>query len=142
IATKLEDTPERSPLVQRLERIAKLRAGEGGIQALREAAFDDDPQVARYSLRRLLQLERIELPTDHILRLRQVRDNDLHHPRVRLLAGELLYSLEGKPLHSPEPYEWLRSLIQNSTQNEWIQIRPFVEKLIAVSGRRAETIDF
>jgi GT2 family glycosyltransferase len=142
VAQRITTPVEDSPLVQRLERIASLRLGEGGSDALREANLHPDPGVAQYALKRLIAHPEPEVSDAHLTQLRQVRDDEGNDSEVRLLAEDLILQREGRGPASDEAYQWLQTAITQSTATDWTQITPFVRKLVTIDARRAETVRF
>jgi GT2 family glycosyltransferase len=142
VAQRLISTTEESALLQSLQRIASLRLGEGGIDALRDGALDPDPLVAQYSLKRLIKDAHVALPDSHLAQLRRTRDDETAGPDTRLLAAELAFQREGKQLESDDPYAWLQTSIARSTQTDWTRIAPFARRLAAIPARQGETTTF
>jgi len=141
-SVKLGVPPDGSPLVGRLRKIARLRTGDGGIQALQQAALDPDAEVAVYSLRSLLDMPRLQTAPDFAGRLLRRRDDPAAAPQVRLLANQLALKLQSKPESSPESVAWLRTVISRSTETDWTRIRPFVRRLLTLPDQRPQNVQF
>lgn len=142
VTAKLDTSPEESPLVNRLLRIASLRRNEGGLKALSEGVFDPDPPVALYCLKRLLKDSALEMPADYIARLQELRGEEGRQAQVRLLASKLANRLQGREANSEEEYSWLRTAIAQSGQSDWTQLKPFVDRLLEFENKRSENIAF
>jgi hypothetical protein len=140
VAQRLTSAAEESSVVQRLERISQLSAGE--TDALSEAALHPDPWVAQYTLKRLIADPETAVSDPGLTQLRQTRDDQDTDPQVRLLAAALSFQREGKSFDSDDGYKWLQTSIAHSTLNDWTQIAPFVRKLTGIEARRSETIPF
>lgn len=140
-ATKLDTPPEKSPLVKRLSRIAKLRANTGGIEALSEQVFDDDATVALYCLKRMATRSPVDVE-NYVSRLRDLRKKEAADVYVRLMASALANKLDSKPADSDEEYSWLRLAIARSKQKDWTQLAPLVDRLLDFEKKRSENVTF
>lgn len=142
VARRITPPVEESALVQRLERIASLRRGEGGEEALRESTLHEDPAVAQYALKRLLESPQIAVPDARLTQLRQARDEESTDAVTRLLTAELAFRHAGKDFESDEAYQWLQDSVTNTTASDWTQIAPFVRRLVGIDRRRGEAVAF
>ena len=125
-----------------LARISALRRVATDTPALADGAFDRDPAVAQYALKRLLDDPTASVPVNLLTRLRTLRGQADAKPDVRLLANSLANRLEGKPRNSDEEYAWLTASLSGSTAGDWTELRAFVERLLDFDRRRPATIEF
>ncbi|MBI3757311.1 MAG: hypothetical protein HY267_04975 [Deltaproteobacteria bacterium] len=139
VTTKLSEKIEEAPRVKALLQIAKFRANEGGVPAVKEGVFSKEGVVALYSLKRLLNLPRFEANAEYIARLTTLRANERGEAQVRILASRLAEHLGGRPPDSEQDYVWLKAALAQTRASDWAQLRPFVDRLLDFKSRRAES---
>lgn len=138
-AIPLDTSPEQSELVNRLEKIARLRAGDGGSPALMEAAFDPDRDVALYALKRLEKQQGLTVNQGFLDRLHALRDADRADPEIRMRAANLLVS--SGAMDREEQYTWLKGTLTNAQVHDWVQLRAFALRMLEFADKRAETAE-
>ena len=129
----------QEPLVRSLRRIQGLRAGQGGAQALADAALGSDETVSVYALKRALAQPPSRKRPAFVAKLREERADAARAPLVRVLASQLANQLEGKPSESESEYAWLTSALAKLREKDWTRLRPFTERLLEFGSRRRQT---
>jgi len=138
-AFKLDGDAANARLLRAAERVAALRGRN--TSALSEGVFDDDPRVSLYALRSLLAAPELRLPEAITQRLRRLRGQQAANGRVRVMANAVLNRLEGKESGSSEEYAWLRNSISRWKGDNWLEAKPFVDRLLDFHGQRSETVN-
>lgn len=141
VVTLLRSGTGGERVLAQLRRIAKLRRGIGGTQALREAPFDAEPPVAVYALKRLLTFAETEFPSGYADRLLALRGDATRYVDVRLLASRLANQLAGRR-ESDADYRWVQDEIRRQRTDDWTAIAPFFRRLLDFNDKRSTTADF
>jgi hypothetical protein len=138
VAAKLDGSQVLDSLVQ----IAKLRANQGDLQAYMDGVFAGDPILSRYCLRYLSEQKVLPAPGNYVLRLRQLRDEESRETKLRVLANRLAERLEGRSEYSDTEYSWLQASLSRSKTERWMDLRPFVDRLLEFETKRPESVAF
>lgn len=127
-------------LLDTLRHIARLR-NQPDMQAVMSDVFGDDSIVSLYCLKRLLSHPAPKANADYITRLLAFRDDDKRGSRQRILADKLADELAGKPIDSASEYTWAAKSLMTTTEEDWRQTQPFVDRLLEFESRRKESVD-
>lgn len=137
----MDGSPAQVSFVNRLNRIARLRSGEGGPDALRQATFDPDRDVAVYSLKRLLKQEDVALDRTFVGRLRGLADAPEADPHIRLLAEQVV--LRGTRGAGPaQEIAWIESALSDARGPDWTRLRVLALRMLDFPDQRERTARF
>jgi hypothetical protein len=142
VAAKLDGALGGSQVLDSLVQIARLRANQGDLQAYMDGVFAGDPILSRYSLRHLLEQKALPAPGNYVLRVRQLRDEESRETKLRVLANRLAERLEGRSEYSDTEYSWLQASLARSKTERWMDLRPFVDRLLEFETKRPESVAF
>jgi len=131
-------TPQ-APLVRALRQIKGLRRGQGGADALANAALSQNWIVSVYALRKMLAQPQLPRRPSLVSQLQTARDDVRRSPRVRVLANQLANKLAGQPPKSDAEYAWLSTNVAKLRVQDWSRVRPFTDRLLEFRRLRAQT---
>jgi hypothetical protein len=133
--------PRDAALVNRLQRIASLRRGDGGVAALSEGVVDRDRDVALYALKRLRKQPQLDLDQAFVTRLRGVRDANDVDPEVRIVAADVLGGV-ARVDDAEGQYKWLQGAPSSAQGYDWTALRKFALRMLEFPDKQRETAEF
>jgi hypothetical protein len=133
--TPIMALPREAALVNRLQRIASLRRGEGGVAALTEGVFDRDRDVALYALKRLRKQQGLSLDPAFVNRLRDLREANDADPDVRIVAAEIADDADSQ-------YAWLQRAPSRAQGYDWTRLRKFALRMLEFPDKQLQTAEF
>jgi hypothetical protein len=136
------NTSEGVGTLSAVQRIASLRAHPQDLQAYGEAVFQGEPIVSRYALGHLLEETSPRPAPGFVAPLRRLREDESRETRVRLLATRLADKLAGQLDYSDDEYAWLQRSLAGSSNPDWTQLIPFIDRLLEFESRRPESVRF
>jgi hypothetical protein len=141
VCTKLDSPSEKSPLVQGLHAISKIRKSEDLMQAMTEGLSSQNDVVVAYSVTTLLEGEKTPADKTTLDRLLAIRRSEDFSSQTRLKADALYERMIGKPRSVEEKTAWIKDALRDSQRGTWEYLYPLVRTLVT-TGQREDVVKF